>query len=142
MKRMILLTYFDNKFGPRIYFSYPKQMVDVTITDLICRLIDLDIEDGCIVLIKGVYRIFNFPFSIPSQLARGNREMLCLSFLFQEDHHPLNETKCKLAFKLFKEKLENNPNIYQAFHPSSEQCFFEKEYIENIIRKLHRGIDS
>ena len=136
---MFLLAYFDNKIGPKIYYSYPKQMLDMSIQDLICKFVDLDIDNnGYIILVKDTYRIFNFLFSIPSPLARGGVELISFAVVVSNVIDRLQENIVITKCQLLKNALEAIPDIYYAFYPKTEQYENKKIQLQHIIQKLYK----
>jgi len=120
MDWFILLTYFDRTIGPRIFSSYPDQSLKHENYLFIANLMDqINSEEFFSYSFKNYYTL-NYYFEIDSYWARGNKELLMLSSVF--NHQPSFETE-KTIFSLcieFSEWLKLKEGIFAAFYANDE----------------------
>jgi len=122
----VLLTYFDRKIGPRVYLSYPVQLIKEEISVIMADLLDQMNSEEFFSHSFNQLHTLNYYFEIPSYWARGNKEMLMISTIF--DHRPSVETE-KIIFSLcieFTEWIKQKEGIYTAFYSDSEIPNYDK----------------
>jgi hypothetical protein len=120
MNWYVLLTYFDRKIGPRAFLSYPIQLIKEETSCIIADLMDQINSEEFISYSFNHHHTFNYFFEIPSLWARGNKESLMISTVF--NHQPSSETR-KIIFSLcveFAEWLKLKEGIFTAFYSDSE----------------------
>lgn len=117
--RQLVLTYFDQSIGPKIYFSFPETFPDELIAKL-KKYFDIEEKFFEVRLIEHNLTFLNLYFEIPSEMARGGVEMVMLS--------------------LVTSKLENNPALYEVLKFYTEKinrtreifkCFYKEYDAEN-----------
>jgi len=133
----LILTYFDQIEGPRIFFSLPEQIPSL-IKDILTNLMNLDLPDSFFELeiqkkIKGIF--VNKFIEIPSKLARGNVEQILLTGILPSG---INTLFLEFIFQNVEEKLKNHPEIYYAFHgPQKKEQKIDKFKIQyDIFEKI------
>ncbi|MFX0167547.1 MAG: hypothetical protein ACFE9V_19655 [Candidatus Hodarchaeota archaeon] len=120
MDWFVLLTYFDRKKGPIIFLSYPEQTLKNENCLFIANLMDQINSEEFFSYSFNHYHTLNYYFEINSYWARGNKELLMLSSVF--DHQPSFETE-KTVFSLcieFSEWLKLKDGIFAAFYSNDE----------------------
>ncbi len=109
---IIVLSYFDHIFGPKIFMKTPKSFDDEEINQ-IPVLIDM-YEEGFFIHIFGGFKSANYFFEINSPIARGGTERLLLSILTTEGE--LNQELLKELLERFINEIQQIPDIYSAFY--------------------------
>ncbi len=150
----LVLSYFDNKIGPTISHAFnlagssalvklpPKVRTEIV------KLIDLQTTEEFFTYGFENYASANLYFEIPSDWARGNRELLCLSFLLHSGKPELfKETLIGGA-----QRLKAIPNIYKAFyvekkvqdqevnHKRQELEEFLSSFCQDVLRAREKAI--
>ena len=76
----LVLTFFHRVKGPEILISYPDAKLEEDIIEKLIRFFDLEINETFfeIVLINKKKKIINLYFEIPSDWARGKKELAML----------------------------------------------------------------
>ena len=76
----LVLTYFHGIKGPAIILSFPE-MVPKNLYTTLTQVFDIEAENPLfeVVLAEENIKITNLNFSIPSEWARANQEMVMLS---------------------------------------------------------------
>jgi hypothetical protein len=129
MKRIVMLSYFDNKIGPRVFYSYPKELLDANLKQEICNFVDFYNIGGYLVHVLHDKRIYNFGFDIFSDFSRGNIETLAISIITESDISKEKENKIIKAFNTFKCVIKGDEDFYLAF-------YYDKEFTEDIDKKI------
>ncbi len=120
MDWFILLTYFDRIEGPIIFLSYPEQILKNENYLFIANLMDQINSEEFFSYSFNNYHTLNYYFEIDSHWARGNKELLMLSSVF--NHQPSFETE-KTIFSLcieFSEWLKLKEEIFMAFYTDNK----------------------
>lgn len=114
----LLLSYFDDKKGPTIsHVMYLEGRgapikLPLDVRKEVAKFIDM--QTGVKFFTYGFknYTSANLYFEIPSDLARGKREILCLTVLL----HSGKPESLKETLLAGSQRLKAIPNIYLAFH--------------------------
>jgi hypothetical protein len=134
---MIILYNFDSKMGVKVFYSYPKELLDINIINDIAKMMDISIKDGYTILITKDKYIYNFYFEIDSAWARGKREMLLLSIVFDKRISIEKEKRIVEECYIFINNIKLKKNIFMGFYNDKNIiCNKKKLLIEFEIRKL------
>jgi len=120
MDWFVLLTYFDRKIGPKIFFTYPEQIINEKFSLIIANLMDQISSEEFFIYSFNNHHTLNYYFEINSDWARGCKEMLMLTTVF--GNKPSFETE-KIIFSLyieFSEWLKQKEGIFSAFYNGNE----------------------
>lgn len=114
------LLYFHRKAGPIIYTAYPEEQLTDDQSKKLCKELEIAIREGLFSRSYPDISHVSYYFEIPSDWARGKKEMLLLSFVFRK--LPGKDIMNALHLKLIKfvEKMQVHPNIFKGFYKSSE----------------------
>ncbi len=118
-----LLSYFNNRSGPRILLKAPELRTSA-ILDHIPLLMDL-YREGFFIHEYGTIRSINLIFEMPSPMARGKAEILLLSLICFDRQYNLSTFGEVMEF--FVNELQNIPDVYKAFHCESNKILGAKE---------------
>jgi DNA-binding transcriptional ArsR family regulator len=133
LKIIIALSYFHRKIGPLIFYSYPKGGLDKELEAKIANIMDQQFNEGYFTHSFENLKSMNYYFEIHSDWARGNKEMLMVSVIVdQQFPTEFEEIISNLCIE-FSEKLQSNEEIYTAFYINDLNNFEEKDK-ENIIK--------
>jgi len=75
----------------------------------------------------------NYDFNIHSNIARGRREMLMVSVIFEHQTTPENEQKVSLLLQEFSKSLQSHEEIFNAFY-RDEIHSYDGEDRDKIVR--------
>ena len=137
MKSVVTLSYFHRKIGPINAYSYPESMLDEQSAMTIANIMDQTFQEGFFThSFENLYSM-NFYFEIHSDLARGNKEMLMASVIFdqQEEVVDIENVKNKIEEILteFSKMLQANDEIFFAFYINDLNNY--EEHTDTIIEK-------
>ena len=119
----VAFLYFHRKKGPSVIYSYPLELdvFDKNLSKQIINLMDETISYGLETRSFEKLRSMNFYFEIPSDWARGNKEMLMVSVILDSSDpskYQISEITDKISALLveFTEKFKSDDSIYTAFY--------------------------
>ena len=115
----LVLTYFHKIRGPEILMSYPDEKLEEDIIDKLMRFFDLEINETFfeIILINKHKRIINLYFEIPSEDARGKKELAMLSLIMKEKY----DSRLIYSFLVDTvQKIIRTENIFKAFYKKDD----------------------
>ena len=140
MKPVVALSYFHRKIGPLVFYSYPDSMLDEQLSIRIANIMDQTVSEGFFTHSFEKNNSNNYYFEISSDWARGNRDMLMVSIIFDEQTTPeIEQIVHKLCLE-FSEKLLKTEEIFAAFYISDINNFEEEDkeviYKYNALVKL------
>lgn len=127
---MASLSYFQKKIGPQIYYSFPEKALDQRFSSRIRNIMDQALGEEFFIYKFEDLNSVNYFFEIDSKWARGRREMLMLSLIFNKVLNLEMETKIFALCIEFTEKLKSNAEIYKAFHMHEKNLYDIKEHKE------------
>ncbi|KKK40560.1 hypothetical protein LCGC14_0492910 [marine sediment metagenome] len=116
MKTVVALSYFHRKIGPLVFYSYPKSSLDKTISVKIANIMDQQFNEGFFTHSFEKLKSLNYYFEIHSDWARGNKEMLMVSTILDQQISPKIEDKISTSCSEFSEQLQSNEEIFTAFY--------------------------
>lgn len=140
MKPIVALSYFHRKIGPLVFYSYPENMLDEQLSARIANIMDQTVSEGFFTHSFEQNSSNNYYFEIHSDWARGNKEMLMVSIIFDQQINSEIEQNVSVLCTEFLEKLLSNEEIYTAFYINDINNFDEPDkdliYKNNSIIKL------
>ncbi|GAB4305671.1 MAG: hypothetical protein Kow0069_01780 [Promethearchaeota archaeon] len=137
----VTLSFFHRKIGPIVLLAYPEQSLSENEKMRIADIMDQAFEEGFFThSFSGDLgkTSMNYYFEIYSDWARGNKEMLMISIIFEQavssdlEHLVLSKTIG------FAEKLKANKEIYKAFYINDLEAYdaAERELITQMNEKI------
>ena len=119
----VAFLYFHRKIGPLVFYSYPLELdvFDKNLSKQIINLMDETTSYGLETRSFEKLRSMNFYFEIPSDWARGNKEMLMVSVILDSSDpskYQISEITDKISALLveFTEKFKSDDSIFTAFY--------------------------
>ncbi|TFF63448.1 MAG: hypothetical protein EU521_01650 [Promethearchaeota archaeon] len=109
-------------------------MLDDKLSTRIANIMDQQFTEGFFTHSFKEIITMNYYFEIRSDWARGNNDMLMISFIFNQKIVPEVEEQVKDLCVDFAQKLKSDDEVYTAFH-ISDLNNFEREEQELIIKK-------
>ena len=133
----LVLTFFHRVKGPEILISYPDAKLEEDIIEKLIRFFDLEINETFfeIVLINKKKKIINLYFEIPSDWARGKKELAMLSLIMKEKY----DSRLIYTFLVDTvQKIISYDGIFKAFYKNDD---FQDNDIEidlayEVIKKI------
>ncbi len=116
MDFFIVLSFFDTKIGPSIFESYPIIYIEEELVDAISSIMDLILSEGYVTYSFDKYFSLNYHFEINSSWARGRKETLLLSAIFDERVSIETEKVILTLCIEFSEWLKNQEDIFKGFY--------------------------
>ncbi|MCK4479479.1 MAG: hypothetical protein KAV01_03035 [Candidatus Lokiarchaeota archaeon] len=133
MKTIVALSYFHRKIGPLVFYSYPKNILDKELSLKIANIMDQQFSEGFFTHSFENLKSMNYYFEIHSDWARGNKEMLMISIILDQQISLEIEEKISILCNEFSEQLQSNEEIYTAFYINDMNNFDEDDQ-ENIVK--------
>ena len=133
MKTIVALSYFHRKIGPLVFYSYPKDMLERELSLKIANIMDQQFSEGFFTHSFENLKSLNYYFEIHSDWARGNKEMLMVSTILDQQISTEDEEKISILCTEFSEQLQSNEEIYTAFYINDVHNFDEED--QESIRK-------
>ncbi|MFX1311602.1 MAG: hypothetical protein ACFFHD_03180 [Promethearchaeota archaeon] len=116
MKTIVALSWFHRKIGPLVVYSYPKDSLDKVLSVKIANFMDQQFNEGFFTHSFENLRSLNYYFEIHSDWARGNKEILMVSTIVDQQLTPEIEEKISELCTEFSERLRSNEEIFTAFY--------------------------
>lgn len=140
MKPIVALSYFHRKIGPLVFYSYPENLLNEQLSARIANIMDQTVSEGFFTHSFEKNNSNNYYFEIHSDWARGNKEMLMVSIIFDQQINSEIEQSVNVLCTEFLEKLLSNEEIYTAFYINDINNFDEPDkdliYKSNSLIKL------
>ncbi|MFW9898036.1 MAG: hypothetical protein ACFFDO_02085 [Candidatus Thorarchaeota archaeon] len=127
MTTIVSLSYFHRKIGPLVFYSYPEGVLDEELSVRIANIMDQTFNEGFFTHSFESLNSLNYYFEIHSDWARGNKEMLMISIIFDQQTSPEMEQNVSKLSKDFCERLQANDEIFTAFYINDLNNFDETD---------------
>jgi hypothetical protein len=127
LRTITALCYFHRKIGPIVFYSYPENLLDDQLSLRLANIMDQTVSEGFFIHSIENRKFMNYYFEIRSDWARGNKEMLMISIVFDRQISSDLEINVKTLCAEFSEKLLTNENIFTAFYINDIDNFDEKD---------------
>jgi hypothetical protein len=139
------ILYFHRKAGPIIYVVHPEKTLTDEQSKKLCKELEIATREGFFSRSYPDISHLSYYFEIPSDWARGKKEMVLLSFIFYR--LPDKEISDALHLKSMKfvEKMEVHPEIFKGFYSPNEIDAFpdtEKAKAKEMHKLLKKWIKS
>ncbi|MFX0022538.1 MAG: hypothetical protein ACFE9S_09425 [Candidatus Hermodarchaeota archaeon] len=133
MKTIVTLSYFHRKIGPIVFYSYPRDTLERALSLKIANIMDQQFSEGFFTHSFENLKSLNYYFEIHSDWARGNKEMLMVSTIIDQQIPTEDEEKISNLCTEFSEQLQSNEEIFTAFYINDINNFDEED--QESIRK-------
>ncbi|NVM36767.1 MAG: hypothetical protein HWN81_14315 [Candidatus Lokiarchaeota archaeon] len=138
-KTTIALSYFARKKGPLVFYSYPEGILDEGLSIQIANIMDQAFKEGFFVHQSStVSSSLNYYFEIPSEWARGNKEMLMISVNLDKPTNQLLEESIQEICTDFVLQLKNTKGLFKALYMKVIDKFPEKDHSD--IKKINESL--
>ncbi|MHA1279464.1 MAG: ADP-ribosylation factor family protein, partial [Candidatus Helarchaeota archaeon] len=114
--KSIVLSYFHSIYGPKPLIQTPNVFSNEQVEN-VAKLMDTIFDTGFFIHKFSDITTANYFFQISSPWARGNKEMILISVLFNSDHTD-NLSEYEVPLKEFTAKFMTIQDIYQSFYHS------------------------
>ncbi|MHA1683850.1 MAG: hypothetical protein ACTSUE_23120 [Promethearchaeota archaeon] len=120
---VVVLSYFDRKVGPTAFIEVPENKIGGDVEMVLGQIFDQTTSEGFFWhSISGKFKTsLNYYFEIPSEIARGFKEMLMISIVFTENLSPEKEHEVLSWVIDFAQKLRSKEAAYKAFYYSEKR---------------------
>ncbi|MHA1688091.1 MAG: hypothetical protein ACTSUN_01965, partial [Promethearchaeota archaeon] len=129
--------------------AYPESHLDEHLSIRIANIMDQVIDEGFFTHSFEKFHSMNYYFEIDSDWARGNKEMLMVSIIFDYKTTPEAESKVLNLCNEFSKKFQANDQIFTAFHINELEYYEEEDrelilknhqLMKELVRDLYRAI--
>ncbi|MHA1266490.1 MAG: ADP-ribosylation factor family protein [Candidatus Helarchaeota archaeon] len=145
--KAVILSYFHPIYGPKVLFEIPKVFSEKQ-TSNVAKLIDTSFEKGYFIHKFPDFISTNYFFEIASPWARGNKEMVLISILFNTNYEA-NLFMYETPLVEFVNNFTNVEHIYQCFYFNEVSKLKYKDsitqkYIEaqNLVQALYNVLPA
>jgi len=133
LKPIVALSYFHRKIGPLVFYSYPENMLNEHLSTRIANIMDQTVSEGFFTHSFEQNISNNYYFEIPSDWARGNKDMLMVSIIFEQQINSEIEQNVNILCTEFIEKILSYEEIFTAFYINDINNFEEQD--KDLIHK-------
>ncbi|MHA1672802.1 MAG: hypothetical protein ACTSYI_04185 [Promethearchaeota archaeon] len=130
MQAAVAISYFHRKIGPIVYYTFPEENLVDEEKARLAEFMDQIYEEGFFTHKFGNLASMNFYFEINSDWARGNKEMLMISFVIDKTPTQAIEALLKKATSNFAERLKNQANLFKAFYTTEDAQVSEADFTD------------
>ncbi|MFQ6125646.1 MAG: Rab family GTPase [Candidatus Heimdallarchaeota archaeon] len=127
-----MVSFFDTYIGPRLLMSLPATWHKSTVEEKVASLLDT-ITLGFFSYVIDSYKVINYHFEIPSEWARGKRELVMISVVFSQTYK-IPEDRVKKALTSVAEEIQGKKEFYKAFY------IFDSTKPEKPVRKAQQEL--
>ncbi|MFX0002040.1 MAG: hypothetical protein ACFE9C_12565 [Candidatus Hodarchaeota archaeon] len=138
-KTTVALSYFARKKGPLVFYAYPKGILEEDFSIQIANIMDQVFKEGFFVHQSSkVPSSLNYYFEIPSEWARGGKEMLMISVILDKLPNRLLEKSIQEICTEFALQLKNSEGLFKALYMEVIDKIPEKERSD--IKKINESL--
>ena len=131
----VSLFFFDRKVGPKMFYSYPEENINSSEVEKITEDIMSNVkEEGYFNYQSSSLSSLNFYFEIPSDFARGKKELLMISFIPDLIPTISMEEKFQSLSEEFVSDLIKSQDMFKAFYIKETDKIPDRDQ-EEIIKK-------
>ena len=134
MEFFVALSFFDRKIGPIIFYSYPIDVLEKYYVKRITNIMDQIITEGFFTYSFDNYFSLNYFFEINSTWARGLKESLMISAVFDERISTETEKAILTLCIEFSEWLKSKQDIFTGFY-KQYPIYYQNQKNQNIIEE-------
>jgi len=128
----ITLSFFDRKIGPTIFYFYPIDSLEKYLVDRITNIMDQIITEGFFTYSFDNFYSINYYFDINSTWARGFKESLMISAVFDERISIETEKAILTLCIEFSEWIKSKDNIFTGFYKQHPD-YYENQKNKKVI---------
>jgi len=150
-KTSVVLSYFARKKGPLVFYAYPESFLEEDFSIQIASIMGQVSKEGHFIQQSSTVPLsLNYYFEIPSEWARGNKEMLMISVVLDKPTNKLLEESIQEICTDFALQLKNTDGLFKALYmeaidktPEEDRSDIKKinESLRNKIRGLYKEIE-
>jgi hypothetical protein len=138
-KTTVTLSYFTRRKGSLVFYAYPEGILDDGLSIQISNIMGQVIKEGFFVHRSStVPSSLNYYFEIPSEWARGNKEMLMISIILDKPTNKLLEKSIEEICTDFVLQLKNIEGLFKALYMEVIDKIPDKDHSE--IKKINEKL--
>jgi hypothetical protein len=137
---IVLLSFFHTKIGPKIFYSFPERELERELSERLYDNLTQQKEEEFFTQSFENVKLLNHYFHVHSDWARGKREMLMLSIMFNQQISPEIEEWISILSKEFSDKMQSKEEIYKGFYKSELKNYEERD--QEKILEIHKLIEQ
>ena len=140
-KTTVALSYFVRRKGPLVFYAHPEGSLDEGLSIQIANIMDQAGKEGFFVHRSSIVpSSLNYYFEIPSEWARGNKEMLMISVNLDIPTNQLLEEDIQEICADFASRLKNTEGLFKALYMKEIDKFPEKDRSD--IKKINESLKT
>ncbi|MFX1596019.1 MAG: hypothetical protein ACFFBK_08120 [Promethearchaeota archaeon] len=138
-KTTVVLSYFARKKGPLVFYAYPEDVLEEDFSIQIANIMGQVFKEGFFVHQSStVPSSLNYYFEIPSEWARGSKEMLMISVILDKITNKLLEESIQEICTDFALQLKNIEGLFKALYMEMIDKIPEKD--RSNIKKINESL--
>ena len=145
--KSVVLSYFHPVFGPTVILEAPK-IFSKKQTDNAAKLIDTSFENGYFIYKFADLISTNYFFEVPSPWARGNKEMILISIIFDAENEA-NLSVYETPLSEFVTKFSSVEDVYQCFYRNDikklkfkDSIIAKFQEVQTLVEDLYRVLPA
>ncbi len=140
-KTSVALSYFARKKGPLVFYTYPESILEEGFSVQIANIMVQVSKEGFFANQSStVPSTLNYYFEIPSEWARGNKEMLMISVFLDKPINKLLEKRIQEICTDFALQLKNAEGLFKALYMETIDKIPEKDRSD--IKKFNENLKT
>jgi hypothetical protein len=140
-KTTVALSYFAQKKGPLVFYAYPESNLEEAFSIQIVNIMDQVFREGFFVHHSSTVPFtLNYYFEIPSEWARGSKEMLMVSVILDKLTNKPLEQRIQEICTDFVLQIKNTKGLFKALYMDVIDKIPEKDRSD--IRKINESLKA
>jgi hypothetical protein len=137
----VLLSYFERKKGTLVFYAYPKTILEEVYSIQISNIMEQVSKEGFFVHRSStVPSSLNYYFEIPSEWARGGKEMLIISVFLDKIMNKRLEDSIQEICDDFVLQLKSIEDLFKALYMEKRDKIPESDHLD--IKKMNESLRS
>ncbi|MHA2393789.1 MAG: hypothetical protein ACXAEX_17775 [Promethearchaeota archaeon] len=124
---IVILSYFHTRIGTVIFDAFPRSRLDEGMPNRLYDIMTQQNEEEFFTQAFEDLKLLNYYFQVPSDWARGYREMVMLSIVINQYISPEIEESISSLCKEFTEKMQSTEDIFTGFYMRELKDYDEKD---------------
>ncbi len=138
-KKSVILSFFQRNTGPVIWDAFPNDIPEREKSNIVAVMAHTA-KEGFYIHQTSAISSLNYYFEIPSEWARGNKEMLMVSVILDRIIDDSVEKTVKTLLTSFVSKLKESDNLYKALYVKDLDKYSEEQ--QSDILKISENLRS
>ena len=140
-KTGVVLSYFARKKGPLVFYAYPEAILEESFSIHLSNIMEQVFKEGFFVHQSSTApSSLNYYFEIPSEWARGGKEMLVISVILDKLTNKLLEENIQDICNEFVLQLKSTEGLFKALYIEMLDKIPQKDHSD--IKKINKDLKA